>query len=671
MKKQKVLFVLMLLPMLASAYDAEINGIYYNLIPKGHVAEVTYQRNEKYGDPMYYSPYTNEVIIPEKFTYEGVDYSVKNIGNSAFWCCTSLTSVIIPNTVINIYDDAFTGCTGLTSVTIPNSVTSIGQQAFYCCSGLTSVTIGNSVNSIGHSAFLGCTSLTSIDLPNSVTTIGDCAFDYCSGLTSLTIPNSVTSIKHYAFKNCTSLNSVTISNSIMSIEYGVFRECSNLTSVTIPNSVTSIESEAFYYCTSLASVTIPNSVTNIGGIAFAYCNNLEKVYCYAEEVPSTSKSAFNESLIEYATLYVPAKSIEAYKTKAPWSQFGSIIALPTLSYIIDGITYKVTEPIIGDIITPEPEPSKEGYTFSGWSEIPSTMPDHDVTVTGSFTINKYKLTYKVDDADYKSYDVEYNTAITPEEVPTKEGYTFSGWSEIPETMPANDITITGTFKVNKYNLTYMVDGEEYKSVEVEYGTAITPEGTPMKDGYTFSGWSEIPSIMPANDVTITGTFTANNYKLIYNVDGEEYKSYVMECGANITPETAPTKEGYTFSGWSEIPSTMPANDVTVTGTFTINKYTITYMIDGAVFKTVEVEYNSAITPPDAPAKEGYDFAWADVPETMPAKDITINGSYTTGIKSVNGSQSPDDAPVYNLNGQRVSKAAKGVYIKNGKKVLVK
>lgn len=671
MKKQKVLFVLMLLPMLASAYDAEINGIYYNLIPKGHVAEVTYQRYEKYGDPMYYSPYTNEVIIPEKFTYEGVDYSVKNIGNSAFWCCTSLTSIIIPNTVINIYDDAFTGCTGLTSVTIPNSVTSIGQQAFYCCSGLTSVTIGNSVNSIGHSAFLGCTSLTSIDLPNSVTTIGDCAFDYCSGLTSLTIPNSVTSIKHYAFKNCTSLNSVTISNSIMSIEYGVFRECSNLTSVTIPNSVTSIESEAFYYCTSLASVTIPNSVTNIGGIAFAYCNNLEKVYCYAEEVPSTSKSAFNESLIEYATLYVPAKSIKAYKTKAPWSQFGSIIALPTLSYIIDGITYKVTEPIIGDIITPEPEPSKEGYTFSGWSEIPSTMPDHDVTVTGSFTINKYKLTYKVDDADYKSYDVEYNTAITPEEVPTKEGYTFSGWSEIPETMPANDITITGTFKVNKYNLTYMVDGEEYKSVEVEYGTAITPEGTPMKDGYTFSGWSEIPSIMPANDVTITGTFTANNYKLIYNVDGEEYKSYVMECGANITPETAPTKEGYTFSGWSEIPSTMPANDVTVTGTFTINKYTITYMIDGAVFKTVEVEYNSAITPPDAPAKEGYDFAWADVPETMPAKDITINGSYTTGIKSVNGSQSPDDAPVYNLNGQRVSKAAKGVYIKNGKKVLVK
>jgi len=146
----------------------------------------------------------------------------------------------------------------------------------------------------------------------------------------------------------------------------------------------------------------------------------------------------------------------------------------------------------GAKITPEPAPTKEGYTFSGWSEIPETMPAHDVTVTGTFTINKYKLTYKVDGAEYKSYELEYGAKITPEPAPTKEGYTFSGWSEIPETMPAHEVMVTGTFSVNKYKLTYTVDGEEYKSYKLDYGASITPEAALTKEGYTFSGWSEIP-----------------------------------------------------------------------------------------------------------------------------------------------------------------------------------
>ena len=122
----------------------------------------------------------------------------------------------------------------------------------------------------------------------------------------------------------------------------------------------------------------------------------------------------------------------------------------------------------GATITPETEPTKEGYTFSGWSDIPATMPAKDLTITGTFSVNKYKLVYKVDGQEYKSYDVEYGATITPETEPTKEGYTFSGWSDIPATMPANDITVTGTFSVNKYKLVYKVDGQEYKSYDVEY-----------------------------------------------------------------------------------------------------------------------------------------------------------------------------------------------------------
>ena len=220
----------------------------------------------------------------------------------------------------------------------------------------------------------------------------------------------------------------------------------------------------------------------------------------------------------------------------------------------------------------------------------------------------------------------------------------------------------------------MVDGVEYKSSTVEYGKTITPEPNPTKEGYTFSGWSEIPKTMPANNVTITGKFTINKYKLTYKVDGADYKSYDVEYNASITPEAAPTKEGYTFSGWSEIPGKMPAKDVTVTGSFTINKYTITYMIDGKVFMTEMVDYKSKITPPNAPVHDGYSFAWADVPETMPARNITIYGAYTTGINALTNEE--DDRQVFTPDGKRVETPKKGLNIirmSDGtvKKVVVK
>lgn len=128
-----------------------------------------------------------------------------------------------------------------------------------------------------------------------------------------------------------------------------------------------------------------------------------------------------------------------------------------------------------------------------------------------------------------------------------------------------------------------MDGEEYKTISYEYGATITAEAEPTKEGYTFSGWSEIPTTMPAQDVTVTGAFTVNKYKLVYKVDGEVYKIYEIEYGATITPETEPTKEGYSFSGWSYIPSKMPAEDVTVVGTFTQEafiKENVMYEIDG-------------------------------------------------------------------------------------------
>ena len=120
-------------------------------------------------------------------------------------------------------------------------------------------------------------------------------------------------------------------------------------------------------------------------------------------------------------------------------------------------------------------------------------------------------------------------------------------------MPAHDVTVKGTFGVNTYKLTYVIDGEEYRSYDVAYGTAITPEAAPTKEGYTFSGWSEIPGTMPANDVTVNGTFTANTYFVEFNANGGtgsmDKQSFVYDAAQRLTAN-AFTKDGFVFAGWN-------------------------------------------------------------------------------------------------------------------------
>ena len=263
----------------------------------------------------YHCIYLNSITIPN---------SVTSIGTYAFWNCIALTSVNIPNSVTIIGSCAFYGCSGLTSVIIGNSVTIIGGYAFCQCTGLTSVTIPNSVTIIGSCAFDSCYGLTSITIPNSVTSIGGMAFRGCSGLTSVNIPNSVTIIGSCAFDSCYGLTSITIPNSVTSIGGMAFRGCSGLTSVNIPNSVTSIEYGTFQACYFIQTITLGSGITNIGSHAFSSCIHIKDFYFYADKVPSTDLYAFVDSPIEYATLHVPAASVDEYKDAEPWKDFGTI-----------------------------------------------------------------------------------------------------------------------------------------------------------------------------------------------------------------------------------------------------------------------------------------------------------------------------------------------------------
>ncbi len=336
-----------------------------------------------------------------------------------------------------------------------------------------------------------------------------------------------------------------------------------------------------------------------------------------------------------------------------------------MSYIVDEEVYKTDSIAYGSKLTAEAFPAKEGYSFSGWSEIPDSMPARDVTVTGAFTINSYKLTYLLNGEVYKSDSINYGKPLTVEPAIEREGYTFSGWSGVPTTMPATDVIVTATLKAITYTVTYLVDGYGYKAMRVDYGAALTAETAPEKEGYTFSGWSEIPETMPAQDVTITGTFSINRYKLIYEVDGEEYKTYTIRYASTIIPISEPTKEGHTFSGWSEIPEEMPALDVLITGTFTVNKYKVQYYVGEQLWAEDEVEYGAKLTLRDyTPADANrYSFAGWDGAtfETMPAKDIEYHAMIVDGINGLNVDTNGIEA-IYDGTGRKLSKMQRGVNV---------
>ena len=298
--------------------------------------------------------------------------SVTSIGNGAFYVCRSLTAINIPENsqLTSIGGYAFCGCISLTAINIPESVTSIGDYAFWSCISLTAINIPEGVTSIGDFAFYECSSLIAITItiPEGVTSIEQGAFNGCHSLTAITIPEGVTSIGDGAFYICSSLTSITIPEGVTSIEVGAFSGCSSLTAITvaegnakydsrggcnaiidtnsntliagcsttiIPESVTSIGVWAFYKCTSLTAITIPEGVTSIGERAFRDCSSLTAITCEAKTPPTLEDSYVFFGVNKSIPVYVPASSVEAYKSAQYWSEFTNIQAIVNNVVLLD------------------------------------------------------------------------------------------------------------------------------------------------------------------------------------------------------------------------------------------------------------------------------------------------------------------------------------------------
>ena len=291
----------------------------------------------------------------------------------------------------------------------------------------------------------------------------------------------------------------------------------------------------------------------------------------------------------------------------------------------------------GTEITAPDNPTRKGYTFKGWDkEIPETMPAENITVKAQWEINQYTITFDTNGgSEIAPITQDYGTEITAPDNPTRKGYTFKGWDkEIPKTMPAENITVKAQWEINQYTITFDTNGgSEIAPITQDYGTEITTPDNPTRKGYTFKGWDkEIPETMPAENITVKAQWEINQYTITFDTNGgSKVAPITQDYGTEITTPDNPTRKGYTFKGWDkEIPETMPAENITVKAQWEINQYTITFDTNGgSEIAPITQDYGTKITAPDTPTRKGYTFkGWdKEIPETMPAENITITARW--------------------------------------------
>ena len=567
MKTKLFSLFLALVASVGFVYAVTIDGIAYNLNDSELTAQVTSGGS-----------YTGDIVIPASVTYNSQTYSVTSIGEHAFYRCSGLTSITIPNSVTSIGIAAFSNCTGLTSITIPNSVTSIGMSAFYNCSGLTSVTIGNSVTSIGNNAFYRCSSLTSVTIGSSVTSIGDYAFYYCTSLTSVTmLSETPPALGSFLFDMCP------ISE--------IYVPCGSLNTYrsSLSEYASWIKYESFPYTISVIVNNSDAGHVNYPQGALTICDNLatiEAIPNYGYHFTQWSDGVIdNPRVVQLTqdTTFTAEFAINQYAVSLQGDEErGLVEGAGTFDYLTQ-ITLSATPAY--------------GYHFSSWSDGNMENPrvytvTRDITLTANFVPNRYML-YGSCQAEQGSIagvgSYNYLTECSIEAVPSY-GYHFVQWSDgitiNPRTIVlTKDTSFTAEFAPNQYTISMQCDNE-FGTVDgagvYDYLTQINLTATPVY-GYHFSSWSDGNTENPrtytvTQDITLTANFAHNVYSLNVTCQNEQGQvtgngSYYYLSSRTIE---AISNYGYHFAQWSDGNTDNPRvieliSDTTFVAEFAIDK----------------------------------------------------------------------------------------------------
>ena len=574
-KKKKCLLLLLAVLMCASVipliFDSDegdaalleeftIGEIKYTVLTENpntvEVTSVTYQ-------------FAGDKIIPTTVATGIWRYTVTSIGDAAFYQCTGLTSIVIPNSVTNIGVAAFSGCSGLVSVTMYNSVMTIGEQAFFNCSSLTLVTISNSVKNISPGTFYGCSSLVSVTIPGSVTSIGEATFDGCSSLTSIIIPNSVTSIGEAIFNNCSKLSSVVMSTSVKSIERFAFANCSSLTAIIIPNSVTSIKYYAFANCSSLTSITIPDSVTSIGEAAFNTCSSLTSV--------AMSNSV---KIIENGLFYDCSKLVSINISSSATS-----IGDYAFSYCSS----------LTSVTIPNSVTSMGAYAFSDCSSLTSvTIPNSVKNIGEAAFIECFELASITIPNSLTSigensfYNCPKLTIVAvPKDLDISN--TFLAGIRIVRYTPSHDMQdirfgVNAVINNNTVTLTYIGNGNDRISFMSNDVIISSPSNT-----FIWPGRNVNIDVDFKTDYSVSLSVIGSGV-IMYSVDGNTFQTYdlsqgdiIVEAGKNLYLKAVPSS-GNKFSTWE---GSVHPDD--------LSKDYITLAVDGEISLTAKFKQDTPAT----------------------------------------------------------------------------